>query len=706
MKFDKSLYSIQVDGFSDAFTVIRFTAQESISGRDCLEVMVACVEAGLEYDELIGKKASFTFQFHDDEQYFHGLVLAFYEEPSERGESRCSLIIEPLHNLLAYSTDCKVHRNTDLADVLRKTLEKSGVTGQFLDMQINAGSTKLDFCVQYNESDLDFYNRIAERYGVYEYVRHDPGVAVLVVGDDNSRFVSGTMDDLNYVPGSGMGAENPGAITQLSRMHKLQTGKISMRSYNYETPLAEARGEFGNSDKAPWTHFDTGLADERRATQYAQHWAEAARAARETINGVSHTPGLRVGHCFNLAAGDHPSGFEGEYVVIAVRHEGSQEAALLGSGSDAPYKNSFVAQPRKIPFRRSCTTRKPKVHGVLVARVEGQENDYASLDDQGRYTVKLPFDLDPHGGDTSSYPVRMAQPYSGPGYGQHFPLHKDVDIVLAFEDGDIDRPVAIGAAPNSANASPVTQSNRTENVITTASGHRLVFDDKKDKTLVQLTTAGGMDLLMDDTPSKQGITLGTPKNHSLCFSEKNDTLNMGIDNGAYNLCMEKAEQRITLSSQSGSTLALDDKNKMVELLTAAGMALQMDDAKNTITLRDSGGKHVLTIDSAGSKVIVSSAGDIEVTAQKNINLKATGNLALAATGNLTLEGAQVKVSAMQGLALESTMAFDATAGTNMTLKATVNGELSAGVAQKVSSAMTTVESQGITTIQGTLVKIN
>jgi len=706
MSFNTSQYKLNVDGFSDSFNVQSFTVSESICGLDRLEVIVSSEESGFEYDELVGKKASFSFSAHGDEQYFHGLILAFFEEPTERGQSQSTLIIEPQHNLLAHGTDCKVYRNTDLADVFRKTLAKAGVSGPTLDMQLKNGNTKLDFVVQYNESDFDFYKRISERHGVFSYILHKPDFDVLVVANENTSFISGTLDDLCFVPGSGMGNENPNAITHLQRSHKLQTGKISMRSYNYETPLNEVRNQAGNAQTAPWNHFDSALENEQRAGQYAMQWSEATRAARETINGVCHTPGMRVGHCFNLAAGDHPTGFEGEYVVIAVKHSGSQEAAMLGSGKDSPYTNRFVAQPRQIPFRRPCITQKPKVNGVLVARVEGQDNDYATLDDQGRYTVKLPFDIDDHG-NSSSYPVRMSQPHAGPGYGHHFPLHKDADVVLAFEDGDIDRPIVLGSTPNPSQASPVSQDNRTENIISTACGHRMVFDDKAGQTQVSITTAGGLKIVLDDTPDSQGITLSTPKSHSMHFSEKLDSLNMGLDNGAYNLCMDKPAQRITLSSQSGSTLAIDDQKKMVELLTASGMAMQMDDAKNSITIRDSGGSHLVTIDSAGGKVIISSAGDVEVAASKNITMNASGDLSLTATGNMTLEGAKIKIAGSQGVVMESTMAMDLSAQTNLTLKATVNGEFSAGAMQKISgTASTAVESTGITTIQGTLVKIN
>ncbi len=87
---------------------------------------------------------------------------------------------------------------------------------------------------------------------------------------------------------------------------------------------------------------------------------------------------------------------------------------------------------------------------------------------------------------------RMSQPYAGPGYGMHFPNHKGSDIVLAFEGGEVDRPVALGACPNPSNSSPVNSGNKTQSLIRTASGHQLCLDDKKREGKVELATAGGL----------------------------------------------------------------------------------------------------------------------------------------------------------------------------------------------------------------------
>jgi type VI secretion system secreted protein VgrG len=106
-----------------------------------------------------------------------------------------------------------------------------------------------------------------------------------------------------------------------------------------------------------------------------------------------------------------------------------------------------------------------------VAKTEGFSGSFASLDSQGRYTVRMPFD------DEKSCPIDLAQNFAGENCGVHFPLRKDTPVLIAFEDGDIDKPVALGALPRENCKSPVAGKNSHLNMLKTASGISICFDD-------------------------------------------------------------------------------------------------------------------------------------------------------------------------------------------------------------------------------------
>jgi type VI secretion system secreted protein VgrG len=68
----------------------------------------------------------------------------------------------------------------------------------------------------------------------------------------------------------------------------------------------------------------------------------------------------------------------------------------------------------------------------------------------------------------------MLQNHAGANYGTHFPLKPGTEVLIAFVNGDPDRPVIVGAAPNPLTPSPVNSANRSTHRIKTQGG--IVFD--------------------------------------------------------------------------------------------------------------------------------------------------------------------------------------------------------------------------------------
>ena len=129
-----------------------------------------------------------------------------------------------------------------------------------------------------------------------------------------------------------------------------------------------------------------------------------------------------------------PAFNEHGWLVVEIEHSGSR---------DQTYRNRFSAVAAHLPYRPP-TLPEPKVSGSLNARVVSPDNyTYAYLDHMGRYRVRLPFDLDEWSPGGDSRPVRLAKPYAGPDYGQHFPLHEGTEVMLSFVQGNPDRPYIV-----------------------------------------------------------------------------------------------------------------------------------------------------------------------------------------------------------------------------------------------------------------------
>ena len=203
----------------------------------------------------------------------------------------------------------------------------------------------------------------------------------------------------------------------------------------------------------------------------AQVRREEIASRRKVFRGRSDQPGLAPGYHFTLE-GHRREAMNGKYLVTSVRHRGAHRfATATGAAPDAlPYQNEFTCIPLSVPFRPPRRTPIPKVAGIMTARTESAGGPYAHVDEDGRYRVKMPFDLSDKSGGEASSSLRMSQPYSGAGYGMHFPLNPGIEVLLAFVNGDPDRPIVVGAVPNPATPTPVEIANRKLNRILTESG--------------------------------------------------------------------------------------------------------------------------------------------------------------------------------------------------------------------------------------------
>jgi type VI secretion system secreted protein VgrG len=133
----------------------------------------------------------------------------------------------------------------------------------------------------------------------------------------------------------------------------------------------------------------------------------------------------------------------------------------------------------------------PKITGTLPAKVSAaaaEESFYATIDEIGRYRVKLPFDLDTWNPGGDSRPVRLAKAYAGSHYGIHFPLHSSVEVALGFTNGDPNRPYIAHVFHDSNHEDHVNNQWSTRNVIRTWGKNKLRMEDYKGKEHVKLAT--------------------------------------------------------------------------------------------------------------------------------------------------------------------------------------------------------------------------
>jgi type VI secretion system secreted protein VgrG len=630
---DTSVFSFQVGAYPlDTFRVIEFIGREAISECYSFTVRAVAFDTEVKYEDGIGVAGALYIGGADYDITHFGMITAFTQVPDSDGtvilNHTYEFTLEPRLRQLSYVIQSQIFQNKSVIEIVTDVLSMYMTEGT--DFKIDAqyevkgeDYPKREFTVQYNESDLDFIQRLLEEEGLFYFFDHSGDREIVVI--TNKKDAVKPLDNtpkLPFRPETGMHAEDGEYVGSLHRTVRWAgVGQTVIKDYNYRTPenpvlgIVETEGATGE-----YYHYGDHVKTASEAKRLAQIRAEMLFCEREIYRGSSIARSMHTGHRFTLEHAD-AEGFNGDYLITRVIHRGDvqteeDEAALGGSKKAKPhYTNSFEAIPAGIQYRPRLMTPKPKAPGILTAKVDGQKGSYAYLDEEGRYRMKLFFDRSEEKDGKASKAIRLAQPYAGAGYGMHFPLHTDTEIAVGFVDGDLDRPIGLGAVPNPGKGSPVKAGNKHQNMMKSHSGNSLTLDDKEGATGIHLATSGGHKMGFDDAAGSKGFSVTTSGGHSLALDDKG--------------------QGINLHTTGGIDFKLDDKGTQV-ILDTHGNTITMKDSGNNINIKTAAGGLSITMDGDGGKIAIAADTEIKLTVGQS-------SLTMGSDGTINLKGAKVTV---------------------------------------------------------------
>ena len=152
-----------------------------------------------------------------------------------------------------------------------------------------------------------------------------------------------------------------------------------------------------------------------------------------------------------------------------------------------------------------------RINGVvtgIVADIKDPENLgrvkllFPWLAEEKEETVHIEDDED----RAHSYWARMATLMAGKDRGTFFIPQVDDEVLVAFEHGQIDRPVVIGMLWNSEDRPPEKMDEKGKNDIRsihTRSGHKVVFNDSEDKPSIEIVDKTGKNRIFMDSKNKK-----------------------------------------------------------------------------------------------------------------------------------------------------------------------------------------------------------
>ena len=483
-----------------AVVVERFTGRESVNALFDFQVDVLATSSAFDPFALLGEELTLRLLLADGStRAWHGQLMAADALGGDGGLARYRLHLQPWLATLALRRDSFVYVNKNAQDIVSEVFADH--LGANFAFSLTQALAVRPTCVQYRESDLTFVRRLLAQEGLSFRFDHEqadaagsgtssprpgaggaPGVSPsrhkLVIFDTEASAPDCPLSPIRFHRVSA--SEQTDAITHWAARRQLAPTSVQRSAWDASTlqaPSGQSSSALDLGDIPVMEQHDGAgaqrYADGAAATAAAEHQLLAHESRIKRYRGEGSVRQLAAGQRFQLSQHDR-YGQDGDgqaFVALAVRHEaannlGAQAAKVLESTDieKGSYRNRFEAQPAAAKIAPICRP-KPTAPGAMVALVVGTSDDEAptAVHTQRDHRVQVRFAWQAqrasdaahaagqpqgsliaagrHASAAASVWLRVATAVAGPNWGAHHLPRVGSEVLIAFIEGDIDRPI-------------------------------------------------------------------------------------------------------------------------------------------------------------------------------------------------------------------------------------------------------------------------
>ncbi|CAM2070367.1 Type VI secretion system tip protein VgrG [Sulfidibacter corallicola] len=433
------------------------------------------------------------------------------------------LIMRPRMWLLTKTHRSKVYQHMSVQAIVSEVLGESGVA---FSWRASGGTKSREYCVQYGETNFHFVNRLLEAEGIYYYYDHD-GAQTVIADSAGAHAGCSPVATVPYLEGEWTKERDREGLQTVEYAIRAGSAAVMCGDYNYQTsqiniqasksirsPLAVAGSEM---------YFHSTLhADHGGGEALAGVRGDASSAQLMELSGSGNCRSFDVGSWFQL---------EGHYSQDLNRKWLLTETTIHAEPGE--FRVDFRAVPLGSALRPERSTPRPKVQGLQTAVVTGPPGAEVYLDNLGRCKLQFHWDREGPKNDRSSMWVRVANNYSGQGYGIQFIPRVGHEVLVEFLEGNPDHPVLVGRVYNDAQAPPLGPAQKYQNAIKTIKDHHIIFDDTDGKEMFDVRSQKDMTVLVVNDQSRTvGHDQATQVGHDQGTQVGNDqSIAVGHDQG-------------------------------------------------------------------------------------------------------------------------------------------------------------------------------
>jgi len=454
LKQDKRVGVLDTPLGKDVLVLVRFDANEGLSELFEYRIEALSEQADINFDRAMGQACTVTIDSYRSKREFSGILVEAQWLGVKNDYYSYRLVLRPWLWLLSKTTDCRIWQDKKAPEIIKEVFQDRGFTDVESKLTDEGSYPKLEYCVQYRETDLNFVNRLMEQHGIYYFFRHGGGKHMLVLADSKSSHapIPGHATT-PYIPLAGDDRREEEHIYDWVSERRFRTGKVELNDYNYLKPNAQMLSDANASEKytrAQMEFYDyPGKYKEKsEGDKYAKWQLEAEQALDHRRHANGDAKSLFPGGLTKLQR--HPNDSQNlEYLVVRATHSLVEEAYRSG-GRGAPgeiYYGTYEFLPSDCPFRAPIVTPKPLIYGIQTAKVVTKDegsNEEIDVEELTEIYVRFYWDRR----KKRSCKLRCAQVWSGKRWGGQFIPRVGQEAVIEFLEGDPDRPLVVGTVYN------------------------------------------------------------------------------------------------------------------------------------------------------------------------------------------------------------------------------------------------------------------
>lgn len=664
----------------DHVLLVSLHGQDRISSCFQFDLELASREADIGPADLLGTSATVWLDDNAGHRVpINGIVARFAMiRRLAQGLTIYRVRLVPTLWLLTRTSDCRIFQDRSVPQIIDELLGEFGISQKA--WRLNHQSPTRDYCVQYRETTHDFICRLLEEEGIAFHFTHEANSHTVVFSDNNNGF--NRCSEPRVLASADVGAL--GSVWEWEDSYQLRSSQWTLGDHNFQMPstqlvverrtinpvLARQRAERFDYPGRYQT-MPPGQAAAKIRIEYEE-------AAYEEIVGAGGCIGFAAGTYFRLANAQGAAA-NTDYVLTSVQHQAEDWSLLALDAKPASYANSFTGLSRQVIYRPPMQTPRPRIHGTQTAVVTGPAGEEIFTDQYGRIKVQFFWDRLGKRDANSSCWIRVAQSWAGRNFGTWFLPRIGQEVVVAFEEGDPDRPLVVGSVYNAEQMVPFalpankTQSGaRTRSSLhgTAANFNEFRFEDLKGSELVLLHAEKDLETGVEhDASHWVGHDETTTIDHDRTEHVKHDET-ITVDNNR------------TETVHGNETITVD-KNRTETVHQNETVTIDRN-RTHTVMAND-----VLTVSQARSHTVGTSEA-ITVGASQEVTVGATQAIAIGADQAVSIGGNEsVEVGKDYALTAGKTIAIEA--GDEIVLK--------------TGSATITMKKNGDITIEGKKITI-